>query len=190
MDPSVVIDRLQIADLIQLYCRGLDRADPATLHAIYHDDAVEDRGADIFIGNAHDWVDWAMSLATAFETTQHCVMNMLIEIDGDTATGETYFHAYHRFAGRPSGEGSASGDGGSSVEWPDADSEMILGGRYLDRFERRDGVWKIAYRKMICDWCRTQPVADGWFDANPSAYRGARHPDDARLGTALHPMPG
>lgn len=188
MDHSVLIDRLQIADLIQLYCRGLDRADPATLHAIYHDDAVEDRGADIFIGNAHEWVDWAMSVATAFETTQHCVMNMLIDIDGDSATGETYFQAYHRFAARPAEAGAASPESGGAVEWPDSNSEMILGGRYLDRFERRDGVWKIAYRKMVCDWCRTQPVADEWFDTNPSAYRGVRHLDDARLGTRLHPI--
>jgi hypothetical protein len=40
----------------------------------------------------------------------------------------------------------------------------ILSGRYIDRFERRSGVWKIASRRCAWDWGRSEPVTDdAWF---------------------------
>lgn len=186
MDVQTVTDRMEIADLLGLYCRGIDRMDEATLRSIYHADAIEDRGEGLFVGNAQEWVGWTLSVLPAFELTQHCIMNVLIDIDGDIAFGETYFQAYHRFAARKDEAQDAlvtqePGPGG--IAWPDGETEMILAGRYLDRFERRGGIWKIAYRKMINDWSRTQPVADTWLRENPTAYRGRRTIADARLTT-------
>lgn len=185
-----VMDRSAIDRLLALYCRGLDRADEATLRAIYHEDAVEDRGAGLFVGKAHDWIDWAMRIMPAFSLTQHCVFNGLVDIDGDAAHGETYFQAYHRFGSRKPADTAAALASHlpvpDDISWPDGETELVLAGRYLDRFERRQGEWKIAYRKMICDWCRVQPVADDWFREDPTAYRGARSIADASLGTHLH----
>ena len=31
-------------------------------------------------------------------------------------------------------------------------ASSVVGGRYLDRFERRDGQWKIAHRLYVMDW--------------------------------------
>ncbi len=74
--------------------------------------------------------------------------------------------------------------------WPGANTEPMLAGRYLDRFERGAGVWKIACRKMICERCRTQDVADGWFAGNQGAYRANRTIEDSRLGWALYALAG
>lgn len=185
MTMQEILDRSAIDRLLALYCRGLDRADEATLRSIYHEDAVEDRGAGLFIGKAHDWIGWSMSILPVFSATQHCLFNRLVDIDGDIALGETYFQAYHRFAPQ---ESAQKADAlakhlpvPEGIAWPAGETELILAGRYLDRFERRQGEWKIAYRKMVCDWCRVQPVADDWFRDNPTAYRGARVIADARL---------
>ena len=35
--------------------------------------------------------------------------------------------------------------------------ETIAHGRYLDRYEKRDGVWRILYRKIIYDWSEVRP---------------------------------
>lgn len=190
MDLQTLLDRQAIMDLLALYCRGLDRVDEATLRSIYHDDAIEDRGEGLFIGRAQDWVGWTLSVLPVFSATQHGLFQTLIDIDGDRAHGETYFQAYHRFSGAPDPEAQKFVTGqevaADEIVWPQGGTELILAGRYLDRFERRAGVWKIAYRKMICDWCRTQPVAEDWFATNPTAYRGVRRLADSRLGAPLH----
>jgi hypothetical protein len=154
--------------------------DEATLRSIYHDDATEDRGP--FVGNAQDWVAWALNNLSVAAVTHHGILNSLIEFTGDIAYGETYFHAYHRFGAAPTAMIK-------DISWPEGDMELILGGRYLDRFERRDCKWKIAYRKTVRDWCRTQAVADGWFYSNPTAHRGTRNIADARLETVVCPAP-
>lgn len=186
MDLQTLSDRAEITDLLGLYCRGVDRVDEATLRSIYHDDAIEDRGEGLFIGPAQDWVGWTLGLLPAFAASHHAIQNVLIDVDGDVAHGETYFTAYHRFAEAPEADAQDASDAigavtTEDVEWPEGGTELLLAGRYLDRFERRDGAWKIAYRKMVCDWCRTAPAADGWFAENPTVYRGVRNIGGSRL---------
>ena len=40
---------------------------------------------------------------------------------------------------------------------PAAVFELIAHGRYLDRYEKREGVWRILYRKIIYDWSEVRP---------------------------------
>ena len=35
----------------------------------------------------------------------------------------------------------------------------LFAGRYVDRFERRDGEWRIARRTVVHDWSRQLPTA-------------------------------
>src|SRR3954447_14093419 len=142
MDLQALADRAEIVDLVARYCRGMDRIDEATLRSIYHDDAIEDRGPGLFIGRAQDWVSWTLGLLPVFQMTQHHIMQTLIDLDGETAEGETYFMAYHRFSTADPAEAAqaASAPSGSTdeLEWPEGETELLLAGRYLDRFERRD----------------------------------------------------
>lgn len=135
---QMLLDRNALQDLVLTYCRSMDRRDFALARSLYHADAIEDRG-DIFRGSVDEFVAWLPKVTSQFELTVHRVFNMLFVIDGDRAEGEIYCEAYHR------------------THSPDA-KEMIVGGRYLDRYERRDGVWKLIYRTSTVDRCNTSPV--------------------------------
>ena len=41
------------------------------------------------------------------------------------------------------------------VRAPDRHFDVLIGGRYFDRYERRDGVWKFSYRAIVADWAWT-----------------------------------
>jgi hypothetical protein len=124
-------DREAIHRCVQRYARGVDRFDRELLLSAFHPDAIDDHGK--FIGNPTAFADWVLDQhTTAHLSHQHCLFNHLCELDGDTAHAETYFMfvAMNR-EGPP---------------W------SVLGGRYVDRFERRDGVWAIAHRVTVRDW--------------------------------------
>jgi hypothetical protein len=89
----------------------------------------------------------------------------LIEVDGDVARSESYLVAYHR------------------VEHDGREFDSLLGARYVDRFERRSGEWRIAQRSVIVDWERFDEVQDppagldlvSYFD---QGHHGIRSHDD------------
>ena len=100
-----------------------------------------------------------------FENTQHQISNTLIEIDGDSAKVETYVTAHHYLVGDP-------------------DMEMTYLGRYLDRMGKRDGVWKIDFRKIVMTWHQNAPGSKD-EERNPSLAeisRASRYPDDPWFG--------
>jgi hypothetical protein len=37
--------------------------------------------------------------------------------------------------------------------------DTLIGGRYIDSYQRRDGVWKIKARAFVVDWTNTQPTS-------------------------------
>lgn len=158
---NVIGDKLACAELVYSLARGLDRCDEALLRSLFHDDATDDHGG--FKGSAADFVTWALSLLVQMERTQHCISNVLINVDGDRAVGESYFVAHHDLA---DAEGNPA--------------HMIAAGRYLDRFERRDGTWKISHRLAVFDWNSWQPRTDRW-DRSPDGPRtfGQRGAADA-----------
>jgi len=57
--------------------------------------------------------------------------------------------------------------------------DLFISGRYVDRYENRDGAWKFAFRSEVNDWARNDPATDDYFAATPDSLRGARKPDDA-----------
>ncbi len=136
-----LIDRQEIHDLQMRYCRAVDRLDEELLRSVYFEDAWDDHG--VFNGPIAEFIPWVMQfLAEQFQSQIHAISNMLIELDGDVAHGESYFTGFYRFEkdGKPYTRHSC--------------------GRYIDRFERRDGVWKIAKRLVVNDWARVDPLTD------------------------------
>ncbi len=126
-----LVDRQEIHDCVLRYCSGVDRFDRAMLLSVYHADAIDDHGA--FVGSAADFVDWALAYHTKYQHGhKHYVLNHRCDLEGDTAHTETYW----LFAAV-----NTMGPGNS-----------VHGGRYLDRFEKRDGKWAIAARKCIIEW--------------------------------------
>ncbi|MCU1592859.1 MAG: hypothetical protein JWO12_251 [Frankiales bacterium] len=151
---------LELQRLAWAYCHAVDRGDLVLLRSLYHDDAIDDHGA-MFCGSPDEYVAWLPQMLAALEATRHTMHNMLFLIDGDRAQGELVNTAYHRTR-----EGR----------------EIILGGRYLDEYERRDGVWRIARRSLVLDTFEDRPaqVAGGFI--GKGVERGAAGEADAVFG--------
>lgn len=159
---DAVVSRQQIADLTLAYCRGVDRADEALLKSIFHDDSVVVSGA--FNGNGQQFASEICGIVRAvFDQTFHSIANQWIEVTGDTAVGETYVIAVSTMTDLDRGK-----------------SEMLSGGRYLDRFTRRDGIWKFAARTFVSDWSRVDKTGcDLQGDmGHASDLQGKQGPDD------------
>ena len=174
-DPvSELLAKQEIYELCCRYIRGLDRARRELMRAAFHDDAVFDLGY-IKVG-PDEFCDFGIEALASHEGTHHMLANTLIEFDGDTtAYGEIYFHAHHRLE---AGDHLLSSENAQMVPVATHDrSDLIVAGRYVDRYEKRDGVWKIAYRAELVDWARTQATQDGFFDQQPETLRGSRVDD-------------
>mgnify|MGYP002140850064 FL=1 len=77
------------------------------------------------------------------------------DLDADEARAETYCVAYHRMV-------NAAGEA----------ADMIAGLRYVDRFERRSGEWRIARRVCAYEWRRTEPAVGEGFSFADGYERG------------------
>jgi hypothetical protein len=156
-----VADRLAIQQVLARYARGIDRCDIDVLRAVWWPGATADYGSGTT--DALAWSGEVVAGLSQMRRTQHFLGNMIVDLDGDTASAETYCRAYHE------------------VDAPDGPIEMEVGGRYLDRLERRDGEWRIAERRYVHDWNRNQPATARWEGALYGDLRrvGARRPDDA-----------
>jgi ketosteroid isomerase-like protein len=137
-----LIDRQEISDVIHRYARGVDRMDFDLVRTCYHPDAYDDHGT--IVGDVDVFIAAAQTYLVKFACTMHILGNMYIEVEGDVARAETYAIAYHRLE---KDDGSGKDD--------------IFGVRYLDRFERRDGEWRIAHRVVATEWRRVDPVPVG-----------------------------
>lgn len=159
-----LLARTEICEVLARYARGVDRADGELLTSCYHADAIEEHAGN-YSGNAHEYVDGAIGRIQKMGVMHHLLGSSHIEFDGDKAWVETYVWTFLRM----DGEGDAL--------------DTFTGGRLIDRFERREGSWKIAHRRTILDWNRDIPSAEGWcgglfnFD-NPGALRGSKDRSD------------
>ncbi|MBB4631971.1 nuclear transport factor 2 family protein [Sphingosinicella soli] len=127
-------DRLAIQSVLSSYCRGIDRLEGDRIADAYWPDAIDDHG--IFAGTATDFVPFILRyMADAYSRTAHRLGQSYIEFSGDEAVAETYFASQHRLR-----------DDEARIEAVD--------GRYVDRLQRRDGVWKIFRRLVVIDFLR------------------------------------
>ena len=129
--------RQDIHGLIMAQARGIDRADVDLFNSIWHDDSTVDVGG--FQGSGHEFVEMILDATKDMKCMAHSVANEWVKIEGDTAKGEIYVIAFTT---------DANG------------MDTFTGGRYLDGFEKRDGVWKYSHRSFVQDWVVTQPSSD------------------------------
>ena len=130
-----VIAREEIRSVIQQLARGTDRLDRDLIVASYHPDALDDHNE--FRGPPEAFADWVLEVLPFFQATTHFIGPPNIELDGDVAWVETNCVAHHVM--KPDDEGKAN--------------DLVLGLRYVDRFERRAGSgWRIAHRVCAFDW--------------------------------------
>jgi hypothetical protein len=157
MSSAAAIDDLiakeEIRQAMARYSRGIDRRDEELVRSAYHEDSFDNHG---FGFQASGW-DLAAAVRPdgngfplEWKQTTHFLGQHLIEVDGDEATSEVYFLAFTRL------------EDDDGLEW-----DQVASGRYVDRWERRDGEFKIAERTVIYDRSRT--------DALPTIWPGPDH---------------
>lgn len=140
-----LVERQKIYDVLTRYCRGVDRGDVELIKSAYHDDAVDDHG--MFKGTGKDFAEWIVDFLKDTRQCQHLIGNFSCELHGDVAYTETYCLSIN-----DTGKGE----------------HFIAYNRYIDRFEKRAGEWKIAERCVVLDVTRNVPATepiyeqDGW----------------------------
>jgi hypothetical protein len=130
-----MIDEFQLRRLVHAYCRAVDRGDIDRVRSLYHEGAADTHGA-FSAGTADDFLAQLAAARPYLRAMQHNITTENYAIDGDRAEGEIYTIAVHTLA-------SGSGD-----------VDVIVGGRYLDKYEKRLGAWKFVERTIVTDWAR------------------------------------
>ncbi len=160
-----MIDEFQLRKLVHAYCRAVDRGDLAQLKNLYHQDAVDAHGG-FSAGTADHFLNQLNAARPYIRSMQHNITTVNFAISGRAAEGEVYTISIHTLAG--SGR----------------DLDVVVGGRYLDKYEKRDGAWKIIERTIVTDWAHvndpssvdlshpiTRDTLKGTPDANDPSYR-------------------
>ena len=158
-----LIDKQAISEVLYRRARAGDRADAELAHSCYHPGATERHG--VFDGTASEFID-VVSFTRPREGSPirgmfHLVTNVLVDFDGpDDAFCESYHVAWCQMT-----------DG----------TDATIGGRYFDRFARRNGRWAIVHRDVIFDWSRMDPETAKFWDKYPAkpflfGHRGTDDP--------------
>lgn len=159
MTVEELLDRAALNDLVLRYCRGVDRGDWALVRSCYWDDATDYHGT-LFEGSPDAYVAWLPGAMEWLESSVHRITNSLFAIDGDRAEGEHYAIAYHRTK-------------------PPERREIVIGGRYLDRYAKRGGVWKFSERRLTFDHGEIRPVDEAaWPELSAQSPLGTRDRND------------
>lgn len=135
--------RMALRDLVTDYCLGFDNNDWETFISIWHEDAVWEIGPPFGTFTGHDGIKQAVYeiLYPFWRETHHLTSNLRITFsDSDHARGICNVDCM-----------------GASKE---DNVVQMINASYTDDFERRDGVWKIAKRKVDLHYFNPIPGAE------------------------------
>jgi hypothetical protein len=139
---KALVEREKIRECIGRLARGEDRRDAELISASYWQDSTTDYG--VFVGSFDKYLAWVVPGSPAIPVTQHVLGQSVIDLKANTALVETHVTSYHR------------------VNMGNEERDTVIGGRYLDRLEKRGGEWRIAHRVMLYDWFRDFGVSVDW----------------------------
>jgi hypothetical protein len=92
---------------------------------------------------------------------------MHCEIEGDDAHAETYYF----FVGCMAGE-----------------TNLLAGGRYIDRFERRQGRWGMVMRNNFVEWTSTAPALGSPLGEIPDLHMNGMPARDRSDASYIRPL--
>ena len=154
-----LLDKHAIYELINAYCNAADRKDWDKMRSLYHNDAIDDHGG-FFKGLATEFIDKLPEIQAPMEILHHNTTTINLKIKGDYGEGEVYVLAFHK------------------VQTETGPFDLLIGGRYLDKYEKRDGCWKFSHRAVLADWATihnpsqvdlNNPVIEGSLLGKPNA---------------------
>jgi hypothetical protein len=136
------LEREKIRDCIARLARGEDRRDADLISTCCWSDSTSDYG--VFFGTFDQYLAWVVPGSPAIPVTQHVLGQSVIELRGNAASVETQVISYHR------------------VNMGQEERDTVIGGRYLDRMEKRGDQWRISQRTMLYDWFQDFGVSVDW----------------------------
>jgi ketosteroid isomerase-like protein len=123
-----LMDRQAI--FIASHARGHDRHDAEMITSTYHDDGFDEHGKVVNPGPTYaEWINPVH--AAGSQNHLHNVTTIAVEIDGDVAHAESYVLV--------------------ALLNHDGETARLINGRYIDRLEKRDGVWRIAVHRSTVE---------------------------------------
>jgi SnoaL-like domain len=130
---ALMVARDELHQLVNAYCRAVDRADYETLRGLYHPEATDSHGS-FSAGGVEQFIAQLRAAEPYVRVSQHNITTTNFVVEGDTARGEIYCLVFHTFVG------------------PEHDIDVIIGGRYLDEYARYEGRWTFSQRTIVADW--------------------------------------
>ena len=128
--------RMAIDDCLKRFARAVDRRDWALARTLYHDGAFDDHG--FFKGPPDAFLAHLAEMHEVQQHSMHFNTNVLIEFKSrERAFVETYVLVLQRFAER----------------------RVTASARYLDRFEKRQGEWRVAHRTLVFGDMVSEPLS-------------------------------
>ncbi len=121
-------DKTAIHALMEHYADRIDANDPAGAAACFAEDGIGVYWQDCVGPKAI--AERLTAILAHFHATSHHLSNVLIRLDGDTATAQSYVYAFHRVKAA-------------------MDKPMHVWGRWVDRLKKVDGQWKFAHREVV-----------------------------------------
>ncbi|MQY20950.1 nuclear transport factor 2 family protein [Nocardia macrotermitis] len=143
----------EITERLAAYCRAMDRIDLDLARSVFHPDAVLDYGA-MFTGSTDEFAEFIGAVHPAFEGHVHHLGSIGINVHGDEAGSEAYVISRLR---------SRMDDG--------TFSDFVSYGRYVDEWQRRQGIWRISRRHYLHVLDETRPITAPAFPAGGSRDR-------------------
>jgi ketosteroid isomerase-like protein len=144
-------DVLELNRLAYRYAAAVDACDVDAFLAVFHPDArlrtyhpdAEQPFTD-FAGH-EQLASVPRMMRGMFRRTAHQMTNHLVDVEGDAATGTVLCAARHLGAD------------------PHDRTALVVLIRYVDRYERRAGGWRISERQIRFLWSERHPVVESGF---------------------------
>jgi len=143
LSPSETSDLAELNQLAYRYAAAVDACDVQAFLSVFSPEArliTFAPGADEPFGVATGHEELAHvpeAMRQRFTRTAHLMTNHLISLDGDRANGSLLCTARHLFANVAGG------------------TDLVVVIRYVDGYERREGVWLIVEREIRFLWSET-----------------------------------
>ena len=140
--------RTAIEDCLKRFARAVDRQDWNAARELYHPDAFDDHG--FFKGPPDAFLAHIEKMHAEQDHSMHFNTNVLIDFASpERAFVETYVLVLQRFrAEAPKVPAGAAG------------LRNLASARYLDRFEKRSGEWRVVHRTLVFGDVESAPMQE------------------------------
>lgn len=164
-------DRREIFEAMKRYTRGADRHDKDLVRSAFWPEATISIDKPMTVD---EYVDGEERLLAGYAAHQHHITGQTMDIQGDTAHVESYAITFlvPRDTRADTPGAATPGHALTSAK------STVVSGRYLERWEKRNGEWKILVRNFVedlelrgdtVDYCATRPCVGTW-DRNDLSY--------------------